>query len=240
MRSLAHQRGVRDDEQDYQRFYQRWAQSRNLTLVNMPTPDLTLTVAGPVPVPAATPRVLVAEHNKALPVDRVCFNYNHSHNALNTRTRLIDTGHPRDDHRVSRFLGRAIHVWLGENLRLWVSVRRTLPAAGGALRLRLHRSGRRGNRRDHWQRNGEPGGDSQKRDAPGLQHYTFRRYRTRPAHGRRRPRGDRNTGRHVADGRERIDLPTVVPRRDGPARLPAALAFVRAVRHPAQRARLPL
>ena len=66
----------------------------NLTLINMPTADLTVTLASPLPLAAATRRTLVAEHNKALPVDRVYFNYNHFHNALRTSATVVDTVTP--------------------------------------------------------------------------------------------------------------------------------------------------
>ena len=54
----------------------------NLTLTNMPTLALSATLTSDLPLAGGARRVLAAEHNKALPVDRVYFNYNHFHNAL--------------------------------------------------------------------------------------------------------------------------------------------------------------
>jgi len=47
-------------------------------------PAGTLTLATGVPLAAGNRRLKIAEHNMAVPVDRVYFNYNHFHNALAT------------------------------------------------------------------------------------------------------------------------------------------------------------
>lgn len=64
----------------------------DLTLTSAPDAAITLVLTSEMPLAAATRRVLVAEHNKALPVDRVYFNYNHFHNALTASATATATG----------------------------------------------------------------------------------------------------------------------------------------------------
>ena len=45
----------------------------------------SMTLVSDMPLAGSTGRVLVAEHNKAVPTNRVYFNYNHYHNALESR-----------------------------------------------------------------------------------------------------------------------------------------------------------